>query len=77
MHRNAPLTPEGRRRLMRVTAQKRPLAHVRDLDRQNESAGLHHSNIHYNYHRAHTAIGDQPPASATPHRVTNLQMQNT
>lgn len=38
---------------------------------------LHRWNIHYNYHRPHTAIGDQPPASATPHRVTNLQMQNT
>lgn len=37
---------------------------------------LHRWNIHYNYHRAHTAIGDQPPASATSMRVTNLQMQN-
>lgn len=38
---------------------------------------LHRWNIHYNYHRAHTAIGNKPPASAAPHRVTNLQMQNS
>ncbi|PZP28642.1 MAG: IS481 family transposase [Kocuria rhizophila] len=27
---------------------------------------------HYNYHRPHTACGDQPPASRTPDRVNNV-----
>jgi transposase InsO family protein len=34
-------------------------------------------NIHYNYHRAHTAVGDQPPASRLHTAVTNLMSQNT
>ncbi|MBG6226645.1 transposase InsO family protein [Arthrobacter sp. CAN_A2] len=33
-------------------------------------------NIHYNYHRAHTAIGDQPPASRFQRTVTNVMTQN-
>jgi transposase InsO family protein len=33
--------------------------------------------IHYNYHRAHTAIANQPPATLTPTTVTNVMMQNT
>ena len=33
-------------------------------------------NIHYNYHRPHTACTDQPPASRTPTRVTNLMRSN-
>ena len=33
-------------------------------------------NIHYNYHRAHTAIGNQPPASRLHARVTNVMSQN-
>lgn len=111
MHGNAPLTPEGRRRLVvHVTEDERPIAHVaaeagiarqtlsKWLDRYRDQGEqglpefvyartwnsetertqwLHRWNIHYNYHRAHTALGNQPPASAVPHRVTNLQMQNT
>lgn len=34
-------------------------------------------NIHYNYHRAHTAVDDRPPASRLRTRVTNVQSQNT
>ncbi len=34
-------------------------------------------NIHYNYHRAHTAAGDQPPASRLSAGVTNVMAQNT
>jgi transposase InsO family protein len=34
-------------------------------------------NIHYNYHRAHTAAGNQPPASRLRQRVTNVMTQNT
>ena len=33
--------------------------------------------IHYNYHRAHTATGNQPPATLAPTTVTNVMMQNT
>ncbi len=33
-------------------------------------------NVHYNYHRAHTAIGDQPPAARLPADVTNVMSQN-
>ena len=33
--------------------------------------------IHYNYHRPHTAIGNQPPASRTPTQVTNVMVQNS
>ena len=33
-------------------------------------------NIHYNYHRDHTAIGDRPPASRLKARVTNVMSQN-
>ncbi|MDU4680654.1 MAG: IS481 family transposase, partial [Cutibacterium avidum] len=29
-------------------------------------------NIHYNYHRPHTACRDQPPATRLPEGVTNV-----
>jgi transposase InsO family protein len=34
-------------------------------------------NIHYNYHRPHTAASDQPPATRLPARVTNLMTSNS
>ena len=34
-------------------------------------------NLHYNYHRPHTAAGDQPPASRLHAGVTNVMAQNT
>lgn len=34
-------------------------------------------NIHYNYHRDHTAIGDRPPASRLKAHVTNVMSQNS
>lgn len=34
-------------------------------------------NVHYNYHRAHTAAGDRPPASRLRAGVTNVMTQNT
>ena len=34
-------------------------------------------NIHYNYHRPHTAAGGQPPASRLHHRVTNVMASYT
>ncbi|WP_343884038.1 integrase core domain-containing protein, partial [Kocuria palustris] len=32
---------------------------------------------HYNYHRPHTACGDQPPASRTPALVNNVMPSYT
>jgi transposase InsO family protein len=34
-------------------------------------------NVHYNYHRAHTAVGNQPPASRLHAGVTNVLSQNS
>ena len=34
-------------------------------------------NIHYNHHRCHTAVGDQPPASRLHAGVTNVMAQNS
>lgn len=34
-------------------------------------------NIHYNYHRAHTAIGNRPPAARLHQGVTNVMTQNS
>lgn len=34
-------------------------------------------NVHYNYHRTHTACGNQPPASRTPSRVMNVVTSNS
>ena len=44
-----------------------------EADRANAIEGW---NIHYSYHRDHTAIGDRPPASRLKARVTNLMSQN-
>jgi transposase InsO family protein len=33
-------------------------------------------NVHYNYHRAHTAVGNQPPAAKLPTGVTNVMASN-
>jgi len=41
------------------------------------AAAIQRWNIHYNYHRDHTAIGDRPPASRLKARVTNVMSQNT
>jgi len=34
-------------------------------------------NIHYNYHRCHTAVGDRPPASRLHAGVTNVMAHNS
>lgn len=34
-------------------------------------------NAHYNYHRPHTAAGNQPPATRLHTRVTNVQTSYT
>jgi transposase InsO family protein len=39
---------------------------------QHRTAALAVWNVHYNYHRPHTAAGDQPPASRLDTGVTNV-----
>ncbi|AXY49427.1 MULTISPECIES: IS481 family transposase [Rhodococcus] len=39
---------------------------------QQRSEALHVWNVHYNYHRPHTAVGDRPPASKLRAGVTNV-----
>jgi len=41
------------------------------------AAAIQTWDIHYNFHRAHTAIGDRPPASRCYAGVTNVMSQNT
>ena len=43
----------------------------------DRAAAIEVWNIHYNYHRAHTAVGDQPPASRLRTGVTNVVSQNS
>lgn len=43
----------------------------------HRSTALKVWNVHYNYHRTHTACGNQPPASRAPARVTNVVTSNT
>ncbi len=63
-------------RYQRILAEE--LLYARDWTSESErAAALTIWNIHYNYHRAHTAIGDRPPASRLHHRVTNLTSQNS
>lgn len=40
------------------------------------TAALQVWNVHYNYHRTHTACGNRPPASRTPARVMNVVTSN-
>lgn len=47
------------------------------LSEAERAAAIQRWNIHYNYHRDHTAIGDRPPASRLKARVTNVMSQNT
>jgi transposase InsO family protein len=43
-------------------------------DQRAEAIGIW--NVHYNYHRAHTAAGNQPPASRLHTGVMNVMSQN-
>ncbi|MEE2062300.1 IS481 family transposase, partial [Rhodococcus artemisiae] len=38
---------------------------------------LHVWNVHYNYHRPHTAVGNRPPASKLRTGVTNVMASYT
>lgn len=46
------------------------------LSEADRAKAIERWNIHYNYHRDHTAIGDRPPASRLKARVTNVMSQN-
>lgn len=48
--------------------------HASETQRQ---AALGVWNVHYNYHRPHSATGPQPPASRLPARVTNVMPSYT
>lgn len=76
--RTRPYTPRHNgkvERYNRILAEE--LLYAREWASETERArALETWNIHYNYHRAHTAIGDQPPAARLHTRVTNLTNQN-
>lgn len=42
-----------------------------------QAAAIKVWNVHYNYARCHSAVGDQPPASRLHAGVTNVVNQNT
>ncbi len=63
-------------RYQRIMAEECLYARIYD----SEHARREHLNIwvhHYNYHRPHTACADQPPASRTHQRVTNVMTNYT
>lgn len=41
------------------------------------AAAIQTWNLHYNYHRSHTAAGDQPPAARLHENVTNVMARNS
>jgi transposase InsO family protein len=62
-------------RYQRILAEELLYARVWTSETQRAQA-IQIWNIHYNYHRAHTAVGDQPPASRLHHGVTNVLIGN-
>jgi len=77
--RTRPYTPRHNgkvERYNRILAEE--LLYAQEWNSEAErAAAIHTWNIHYNYHRNHTAVGDQPPASRLRTRVTNLMSQNS
>jgi transposase InsO family protein len=77
--RTRPYTPRHNgkvERYQRILAEE--LLYARPWTSEAErAAAITVWNIHYNYHRAHTAAGDQPPASRLHTGVTNVMSQNT
>ena len=62
-----------------VDARARLLAQAAELEEQqldDKPAAIATWNLHYNYHRPHTAVGDQPPASHLHTGVTNVRPNN-
>jgi transposase InsO family protein len=72
--RITPYTPRHNgkvERYHRILAEEFLYAHSWDSEHQRTEA-LHVWNVHYNYHRPHTAAGNQPPASRLHTGVTNV-----
>lgn len=63
-------------RYQRILAEELLYARVWTSEHQRRDA-LNTWNIHYNYHRPHTAAGDQPPATRLHRRVTNVMTGNS
>ncbi|NYH84099.1 transposase InsO family protein [Actinopolymorpha cephalotaxi] len=77
--RTRPYTPRHNgkvERYQRTLAEELLYARVWTSETQRAQA-ISVWNIHYNYHRAHTAAGDQPPASRLHQTVTNVMTRNT
>ena len=74
-----PFTPRHNgkvERYQRVLAEE--LLYARTFTSEDQRAeAITQWNIHYNYHRPHTATGDQPPASRLRHGVTNVMRSYT
>ncbi|MGC5168993.1 IS481 family transposase [Luteimicrobium sp. DT211] len=77
--RTRPYTPRHNgkvERYQRILAEE--VLYAREWSSEDErAAAIKVWNIHYNYHRAHTAAGDKPPASRLRRHVTNVMNQNT
>jgi transposase InsO family protein len=74
-----PFTPRHNgkvERYNRILAEELLYAHTWTSEHARTSA-LTSWNIHYNYHRPHTAIGNQPPATRLHTTVTNVQTANS
>jgi transposase InsO family protein len=72
--RTRPYTPRHNgkvERYQRILANELLYAHPWTSN-DERSAALSRWNIHYNYHRPHSAAGDQPPASRLRTGVTNV-----
>lgn len=73
--RTRPYTPRHNgkvERYQRILAEE--VLYAREYSREDErSAAIEVWNIHYNYHRPHSAAGGQPPASRLKTGVTNLR----
>ncbi|MFI6026562.1 IS481 family transposase [Amycolatopsis magusensis] len=77
--RITPYTPRHNgkvERYNRILAEEFLYAHTWTSEQQRTTA-LHVWNVHYSYHRPHTAAGDQPPASRLHTGVTNVMASYT
>lgn len=76
--RTRPYTPRHNgkvERYQRILAEE--LLYARTWNSEDERAdAINVWNIHYNYHRPHTAAGHRPPATRARARVTNVMASN-
>lgn len=76
--RTRPYTPRHNgkvERYQRILAEEFLYARTWTSETQRANA-LTIWNVHYNYHRAHTAVGNQPPAAKLTTGVTNVMTSN-